>query len=135
MSYQDVPDLFGPATVANIVLTNVTCSASVSVGDFLFINPSNIADRALADSAANSNVLGMCETKVTPTVCNIRVLGVTAPIFASLDPTLEYYLSDVTPGAITITPPTLSGHVVLKVGQPFSDTKFFVLKGPRLVRE
>jgi hypothetical protein len=136
MSYQDVPSLTGGATEAtNIIILNVPCTTSVAVGDVVYINPSNIADQALADTVASANALGTCEVKISTTVCNVRVLGVTGTFYTGLDPTLEYYLSDVTPGAITTTPPTLPGHVVLKIGQPFSDTRFFVLKGPRLVRE
>lgn len=117
----------------NTVIKNVTCDATVYIGALVRMS-GGIAVNALADNADNANVIGIVEDKSSATVCVIRFLGVTNPIFAGLDETKEYYLSDVTPGLITTTIPVTSGHVVLKVGQPFNDKQLLVLKGTRLVR-
>lgn len=79
-------------------------------------------------------MIGLVEAKTSSVLCNIRVLGSSTDIFAGLDVTKEYYLSDVTPGAIGTTIPIASGHVVLKVGQPFSATSFLMLKGGATIR-
>lgn len=119
---------------ANVVLTNVDCEASVYVGAAVIMQSSGVAKNAIADSLANSNVIGIVESKASSVLCNIRVLGTTASIFAGLDVTKEYFLSDTVAGALTTTIPTTSGHVMLKLGQPFSATEFMVLKGQRVVR-
>ena len=98
------------------------------------MNTSGTAQNAIADSLANSNMIGICESKSSINVCDIRVLGTTGALYSSLDTTKEYYLSDSTPGQITTTIPSASGHVVLKIGQPFSSTEMLVLKGQRTVR-
>lgn len=128
--------LVDPANIgsANVVLTNVDCEASVYVGAAVVMNSSGVARNALADSLANSNVIGIVESKSTSVLCNIRVIGATEAIFAGLDETLEYYLSDTVAGAITTTIPITSGHVMLKLGQPLSETRFVVLKGQRVER-
>ena len=95
-----------------------------------------LAANALADTYANSNVLGICINKPSANLCDIRLSGSTADIFTGLDVTEEYYLSDTVPGEIVKTPdaPTDPGTVLLKIGQPYSDLKFVVFKGERIVR-
>lgn len=117
----------------NIVLENVACDAAVEAGDWVRMSGGQ-AVRAQADNATNGNVIGVCEEKISPTVCNIRVLGVTAPIYAGLTENAEYYLSDTLPGKMSLVAPTASGTVVIKVGQAFTAQEFLVLKGLRLVR-
>lgn len=119
---------------ANVVLTDVTCYSSVYVNAVLILNSSGVALNALADSESNSNMIGICESKSSNTLCDIRVLGTTGAIFSSLDPTKEYFLSDSVAGGISTSIPTTSGHVVLKIGQPFTSSRMLVLKGQRSVR-
>ncbi len=92
------------------------------------------AINAIADDITTSNVIGVVESKSNSVLCDIRVLGITSGIYAGLDVTREYYLSDAIAGQITTTIPTASGHVVLKLGQPFSATEFLVTKGQAVVR-
>lgn len=125
---------FNPAgNSANAVLTGVPCDPSVVTGDFVRID-SGIAVKALADSFENSNVLGLAEVVNGDGTCTVRINGVSSSIFSGLDETLEYYLSDVTAGAITDEAPTASGHVVIKLGQPFDSQRLIVLKGSRIIR-
>lgn len=116
----------------DFVLQNVPADPSVSLGDWVRMQ-NGIAVRALADDMIDSNVIGLVELKGGGTV-NIRVLGVSAPLFANLDESKEYFLSDVDPGKMSLSIPYASGHVVLKLGQPYSSTQFLVLKGIRMVR-
>jgi len=128
--------LVDPSVVggANVVIADVPCESSVYVKAAVIMQASGIAKNALADSLANSNVIGIVESKSSTTLCNIRVIGVTPSVFTGLDVSKEYYLSDVIDGDIVTTIPITSGHVVLKVGQPFSDQEFLVSKGQRTVR-
>lgn len=118
---------------ANVVLRDVPCDATVFVGAAVKM-VAGTAFNALADSLTNSNVIGIAEVKVSATVCHIRVLGVSPAIYSGLDETKEYFLSDTVAGQITTTAPSTSGHIILRVGQPFSGTKLLVLKGIRIER-
>lgn len=122
-------------SAANTRIQNVTCDATVYIGAAVRMNSSGVAINAIANSFDNSNVIGIVEEKASSTICTIRFLGVTLEgIYSGLDTTKEYFLSAITPGEITTTIPTASGHVVLKVGQPFSSSRFLVLKGQRMER-
>lgn len=120
--------------VSNIIIPNVDCEASVYVGAAVVTNSSGVARNALADSLANSNVIGIVESKESAVKCTIRVVSLTGSIFLGLDVTKEYYLSDTVPGGLQILPPTDSGTVRLKLGQPFDETRFIIMKGERMVR-
>lgn len=125
---------FNPAgNSANAILTNIPCDAFVGVGDFVRMEE-GVAVQAIADSLANSNVLGLVEQVNADSTCTIRVNGVSLSVFSSLDTGLEYYLSEVDPGKITSSAPILAGQIVLKLGQPFDSTRLIVLKGSRIVR-
>lgn len=117
----------------DLVLSDIACDSGVAVGDWVRMDTGGVAQQASADSLADSNVIGLVESKLTSVLANIRVLGVSQPIFLALDVTKEYLLS-VTPGQMNIVAPTNPGEVVLKLGQPFDATRFLVLKGTRLVR-
>lgn len=119
----------------NTVLQPVSCDVSVYVGAWVRMTAFGIAVNAIADSIDNSNVIGVCEAKLSDTTCVIRFLGQTSNIFSGLDVSKEYFLSDSSEGEMTTVPPTMSAHVVLKIGQPFSETSFVVLKGIRMERQ
>ena len=123
-----------PQSTPDMVLLNVPCDPSVNVGDWVRMDGTGTAIQAIADSLANSNVIGLVEFKPSITSCNIRVLGVSEPLFVGLDETKEYYLSNTTAGAMDLTVPVTSGHIVLKVGQPYDSQRLLVLKGTRMQR-
>jgi len=130
------------ATEANNRVFDVPCDASVYVGAWVRLNASGTALNALADTQSNSNVFGIVEFKPTTTTCNIRVGGVTEEddgtimaIHGTLDETKDYFLSAATAGRMTITPPAgTAGYVVVKLGQPFTEDRFKVEVGVRMVR-
>lgn len=125
---------FNPAgNSANAVLTGIPCDPSVLPGDFVRMD-AGLAVKAIATSLEDSNVLGMAEQVNDDGTCSVRVNGVSPAIFSGLDTASEYYLSDVMAGQITVAAPTVSGMVVLKLGQPFDSERFIVLKGSRIVR-
>lgn len=117
----------------SLVLTNIPCLSDVFVGAAVRMN-GGTAENALADTLANSNVIGVVEFKPTTTTCHIRVLGLTPPIFSGLDETKEFFLSAGTDGLITPSPPTGSGEIVVRLGQPFDDEIFLMNKGIRMER-
>jgi len=119
---------------ANVVLSDIACDPSVYIKAAVRMQ-SGIAYNAQADVLANSNVIGIVESKGSSTLCNIRVLGVTVgDIFTGLDETKEYYLSETVAGGLSVLPPVASGSVVLRIGQPFDSTNMLVIKGVRTIR-
>jgi len=120
---------------SNVILVDVPCDSSVYVKSAVRMESTGIAYNALADSIANSNVIGIVISKSSVTTCTIRVTGITDGVFTGLDVTQEYYLSHSVAGEITTTvPPSGSGYIRLKLGQPYSDTQFLVMKGERTIR-
>ena len=92
-------------------------------------SPSHVA-MALADSVENGTVVGLSVKDWPAGKSN----GHTATGWVDgedwtdvvgaefLNDGADYYLSDVTPGMLTETPPTTPGHVVTKVGTAVSDS-------------
>jgi hypothetical protein len=119
-----------------LVLRNVDCETDVFVGAAVVMSPLGVAKLAIATSYENANVIGIIEAKTAINVCDIRFLGVTSDIFLNLNVGDEYYLSDKNPGEIvtTINAPTIAGRIRIKLGQPFSSTKFVFTKGERIIK-
>lgn len=120
--------------ISNAILYNIPCDATVYVGAAVILNSSGIAFNAIASDISTSNVLGIVENKTGILSCDVRVSGISNEIYAGLDVTKEYYLSDTVAGGIQTSIPTDSGHVKMKLGQPASATRFFFLKGEPLIR-
>lgn len=119
---------------AQTVLSNVPCDASVYVGAAVRMDALGTAYNAIATGVATSNVLGIVESKPTPTTCDIRVSGYTSTIFLGLDVTKNYYLSATVAGEVTDVIPVTSGHVMAPLGKPYSATQLAVFVGERVVR-
>lgn len=122
-----------PTGEPNVVISNVPCDSTVIEGDIV-IMVSGVAFQADASTIETSNAVGIAENKLSSTLCDIRVIGVTADIYSGLDTTKDYYLSDTQPGKLTIIPPTASGTVLLRMGQAFTSTSFLVNKSLRVLR-
>ena len=116
------------------LIKGVNCSPDVYVGSFVRMTEAEVIVNALADTYANSNVLGLVVGKESETVCDVRVSGVSNEIFTSLDTTVDCYLSATVPGGMSPLVPTGVGEVKLKLGQSFGERKFLLQKGERAVR-
>lgn len=106
-------------------IQDITCDSTVAVGNVVRMNGSTVVN-ALADNFTNSKVIGICVSKSAATICNVQVTGFTADIFAGLTTNDLQFLSDVSPGQLTTTPPTASGSVVQLVGKPKSATSLII---------
>lgn len=117
------------------VFRNETCEASVYVGAAVYVD-GGVIKNCLADNEATSNFIGFCVAKAASTICDVRFGGKTENIFTGLDETEDYYLSDTVPGAIVKAPniPILTGHIKLKIGQPFGSDKIVIMKGEKVIR-
>lgn len=128
--YQTVQEI---KTEDTNVIKNVPCDVSVFVGAAVII-PGGTALNGKADTYANSLIKGFCVSKISDTLCNVRVGGISETIFALLDPTRKYFLSETNAGEITTTPPTGAGHFIAPVGRPFDGERLIVEIGNRIQR-
>ncbi len=143
------------------VIENMPCASSVYVGAAVRLDPgvateltmdewtslallasmfatdySTLVINARANNYENSNVFGIVESKSSATLCNVRISGVSNTNYFGLDVEEEYFLSDVTEGAIVplALAPINSGSVLLKIGQPFSSNRLIYSRGERILR-
>jgi len=102
----------------SVILDSVVFEASVSNGEVVYWDAANNRfDEAIADGTAKQNAVGFAD------VINSKVYAFgSCPIFSGLTPG-AYYLSDVTPGAITASPPASN---IVKLGIAKSATEIFV---------
>lgn len=119
---------------ASLVSTDVDCDSGIVVGDWVKIDGNGVAQKAQADSVSNAQLAGVVQNKSSSTKCDIVHAGPTDSIFSSLDETKTYFLSNSVAGGMTLTVPTASGSVVLKVGVPLNQTQLIVQIGERLLR-
>lgn len=119
-----------------MLLFDVPCESTVYVGSAVTMRPDGVAKNGIATNYADSNIIGIVENKTSSTLCDIRFFGATSSIFVGLDVAQEYYLSDVTAGAIVpvAQAPLTTGHVRIKLGQPFSTSQFVFSKGDRIIK-
>lgn len=111
-----------------LLLKGVPCDASVYAGAAVYLSGA-VAYNALATSETTANVVGIVERKINSTLCDIRVTGLSLAHYSGLDESKEYYLSATVAGEITTVIPTTSGHIFLRIGQPFGGTKLVINKG------
>lgn len=100
------------------------------------MNSNGTASLAIATSWDSANVAGIIDSKTSENLCDLRFLGVTDSIFSNFIVTEEYYLSDQIAGKIVpvAQAPTISGHIRIKLGQPFSSSQFIYIKGERIIK-
>lgn len=125
-----------PRSTPDILIPGVPCAPSVVASDWVYLDFSEIAQKAIATSLDSANVFGLVE-ETDGFICTIRVSGVSKNLFIGLDTTKEYLLSDAVPGSMTmqgISVPSLPGRVVLVLGKPYNASRFLVRVGPRIVR-
>ena len=120
-------------TTQSTLASNIPCDASVFVGAVVRFD-AGVAKNALADTLANSRVVGFCVKKKTSTLCSVVFSGRTEGVFVGLDTTKDYFLSPSTPGSIQVTPPIGSGEFITRVGRPFSSTQMVTIIGTRTQR-
>lgn len=116
------------------VINGIECDASVYVGAAVYMSAGFIAKNTLANEVGTSRMVGFVESKESDTVCSIRVNGPSKGIFTGLIANSEYFLSDVTEGAIMTTLPIGEGHVIVSVGMPISSNRLIVKIGSGVVR-
>lgn len=123
-----------PLSTPDLLIRQVPCDSTVSVGDWVYLDNSGTAFKAIATGSDESNVFGLVESKDTTVLCNVRTFGQSSELFSSLDPSKEYFLSAATAGSMTLSPPTGSANYIVNLGRPTTDKRFLIRRTIRLQR-
>jgi len=94
------------------------------VGDVLYLNGSTYT-KARADAANTAEVVGMVSRVIDSNQFEITLSGEVSGL-TGLTTGEVYFLSETTPGAITITEPSVVGQISLPVGVASSTTSLYV---------
>ena len=114
------------------LISSIICSASESVGDAVYFSTNDTVTRASASSINTAKVCGFIDSKQSATECTIRVGGLLEK--SGLTANNKYFLS-TTLGAVSSTPPTGSGQVVVQLGLAKSATSLLVeISSNRLIK-
>ena len=121
--------IFAPARVG----FDATTFEDVADGDALYMRTSDgkVGKASAADgNIENALVVGFADSAaLTDTTVKVLVAGLkTMP--SAVDPGDIYFLSAVTPGAITTTPPSTAGQAVTRVGEGATVTDFSIQLEP-----
>jgi len=116
------------------LIRRVACEASVELADAVRKNGAVLV-QALADSKLNALVVGIVVKKHTSVLCDLLCDGVTDEIFSGLDASKKYFLSHTLPGKLTTVPvPTGSGFILIKIGDPLTDTRLIIRRSQIIIR-
>lgn len=102
-----------------VIISGVIFQASVTDGEVVYWDSANSRfDEALADGSAAQNAVGVADV----TNSKVYVFG-DAVLFSGLTPGSKYYLSTVTPGAVTAVAPASN---IVQIGIAKTATEIFV---------
>jgi len=99
---------------------------SVAIHDVVYVSKSGKVAQAIADNTEASQCVGVVKSILTPTKCRILTQGKIENFGVKLSPGECYYLSDKTPGRITLESPDQQ----IPVGVAVSPSTFYF--NPRL---
>lgn len=119
---------FKNATSSSNILLDTPCDISVYIGAAVYLD-SGIIRNAIATSESSSYVIGFCYNKSSSASCDVILSGISAEIFASLDTSKIYFLSDTVAGGIQDSPVIVASNYLISLGKPLSDQKLVVKIG------
>lgn len=115
-------------------ITGVTCDASVTVGDAVYLSGANTVERAIATSVTAATVVGFVIDKPISTICSVAFDGIVKD-FPGIIPNTQYFLSSNIAGAITEDPPVADNQILVKIGIGWDVDKFLIQIDPsRVIR-
>lgn len=110
----------------NVQNSYIADTGGVTARDVVYISSADSVSPAVASAAASSQGIGLAVSTVAATnPVQVQENGVMTG-FSGLTAGARYYLSGSTPGAITSTVPTGSGHTILQVGYAKSATALHI---------
>ena len=126
--------LDAPVSEVDVVTKTNDNAGTLPPGTPVYVKSNGNVDAAQADNISTSIVLGLFTTSVNAAANGVvqtdGVLALTTGQWdaitgdtGGLDPGVEYYLDEATPGLLTATAPTAVGDIVVPVGNAISTTE------------
>lgn len=112
----------GDAATDNAYIEDFSCDASISVRDIVFVSGNNTVSLANSAEISTSLAIGFVANKKTSTTCDVLISG-ELDGFSGLTPGLEYFLSDVTPGGLSLAAELGFAKTSISVGVARTSTK------------
>lgn len=113
-------------TAADVVVLTNSDAAAAAIGEIFYIFGSNSVKKARADAAATAQAAVFAAAVITAGATGaFQSDGIIAGL-SGLTPGAVYYVSAVTAGAITTTPPSTVGQFVVRLGHALSATEFLI---------
>lgn len=103
-----------PIPEIEVLETEWSCPATVSLRDTVYQTGASSVDKARANAAGTMPAVGVVRAKPTATTCIIARSGEVPGFTLAAD--TYYYVSASTAGAITNIPPSTSGNLIQQVG-------------------
>ena len=116
-----------PTRISASLEIDFVAGEDIAQGDALYIDdPTGTVFKAIANNTVDeATVIGFAkETKLTGGTVSVQVAGVLAT--SGLFPGAFYYLSSVSAGGITSTPPSTPGEYVTRVGEAGNTTQLAI---------
>lgn len=127
----DLKSTMAGRTVYGVAGFQALAAENIAQGQAVYSRASDgkVALAVAGDTEDKANVVGFAETsKFTGELVRVVIVGIVAS--TGLNPGEIYYLSAVSPGAITAVPPTTPGHYVTRVGEAASTGELVVQLEP-----
>lgn len=130
----DLKSTMASKTVYSVAGFQAIAFENVSQGEALYARLSDgKVGRAIANSTEDlATVVGFAQTsKLAGELVRVLIVGTLAS--SGLNPGQLYYLSNVSFGSITTTPPSTSGHYVTRVGEASNTAQLIIQLEPPIL--
>lgn len=111
-----------PTMLPNSEVKSFVSAENLTAGDFVYINVSGEAAKADAGTTGNPCIGFVRDSVVAPAPVDVLFEGINSDL-SGLTPGDEYFLDDVTAGAITNTAPVGQNKTIQSVGRAISATE------------
>jgi hypothetical protein len=101
------------------------CDGSVEVGDYVYIRPDGVLDRAQSNSLDTMPAIGKVLKKPTSSECIITDKLIDED-YTGIIPRQEFFISSSLAGDIQTSPPVSSNYVAQLIGYGFSSEKIWI---------
>lgn len=116
--------LSGPVTEVDLIsLTNSDAAAAVA-GEWFYIFGADSLKKAKADAAATVEAFFVAVAAISAGTTGFFQSDGLVTGLSGLTTGATYYLSAATAGAMTVTPPSVVGQYVVRLGKALSTTEF-----------
>jgi len=100
------------------------CTADEQINDLVYVLSAGEVRRADASDISTARAIGFVASKTSDTQCKVRNIGL-IDSFVGLSAGANYFL-DTAPGAVTTSPPTNQGEIIVRVAEAIDSTTLLI---------